>query len=133
MAAAKKILIVEDEAPLLKILSDRFKQEGFMVLEALDGESGLQLALKEIPDLILLDIIMPKMDGMELLRKLRSNPIGANIEVILLTNLGDSSKILEGKDLRVTDYLIKSNFKIDDVVKIVREKLNTSSTIVTGQ
>jgi len=119
----KKILIVEDEAPLLKVLTDRFKQEGFEVLTAGDGEQGLDIALKVFPDLILLDIVLPNMDGMEMLRKLRANPLGSNLKVILLTNLGDSAKILEGKDLRVIDYLIKSNFKLDDVVAMVKDKL----------
>lgn len=119
----KKILIVEDEAPLLKVLTDRFKQEGFEVLTAGDGEQGLDIALKVFPDLILLDIVLPNMDGMEMLRKLRANPLGSNLKVILLTNLGDSAKILEGKDLRVIDYLIKSNFKLDNVVAMVKDKL----------
>mgnify|MGYP001580133692 CR=1 FL=1 len=119
----KRILIVEDEAPLLKVLTDRFKQEGFEIITAGDGQQGLDIALKVFPDLILLDIVLPVMDGMEMLRKLRANPLGSNLKVILLTNLGDSSKILEGKDLRVIDYLIKSNFKIDDVVAMVRDKL----------
>jgi DNA-binding response OmpR family regulator len=124
-----KILIIEDEVALSNVLTDRFKQEGFTVLQAFDGEVGLALALKEVPDLILLDIVMPKMDGMEVLRKLRTDQIGDKIEVILLTNLGDSSKILEGKDLRVTDYLIKSNFKIEDVVEMVKGKLSANPTL----
>lgn len=119
----KKILIVEDELPLLKILTDKLSSEGFIIIGAKDGKEGLEFALKEAPDLILLDIMMPIMNGMEMLSRLRSNPTGQKIPVILLTNLGETSTVLEAKELNIEDYLIKSNLKLEDVVKIVKEKL----------
>lgn len=73
------------------------------------------------PDLILLDILMPNMDGMGMLSRLRES--GKNIPVILLTNVGGTSEILKAKEFGVEDYLIKSNFKLEDVVKIIKEKL----------
>ncbi|OGE33196.1 hypothetical protein A3C59_03715 [Candidatus Daviesbacteria bacterium RIFCSPHIGHO2_02_FULL_36_13] len=122
----KKILIVEDEIPLLKALADRLTREGFSTLEAKDGLVGLNVALEEHPDLILLDIIMPGMDGMEMLEKLKVNPLSKNIPVILLSNLGDTSKILEGIEAGAESYLIKANVKLEDVVKIVKEKLGVN-------
>lgn len=119
----KKILIVEDEIAVLKLLTDRLSKEGFLAIGAKDGKEGLELALKEIPDLILLDILMPVMDGMEMLEKLRNNPVVTRIPVIMLTNLGETSKILQSQELGVVNYLIKTNFKLDDVIKIVKEKL----------
>lgn len=119
----RTILIVEDELPLLKILTDKLSSEGFTIIGAKDGKEGLELALKEVPNLILLDIVMPNMDGMEMLRRLRINSIGEKIPVILLTNIGETSTILEAKEFNIETYLIKSNFKLEDVVKIVKEKL----------
>lgn len=122
----KKILIVEDEISLLKALADRLTREGFSTLEAKDGLEGLNMALQEHPDLILLDIIMPGMDGMEMLEKLKINPLSRNIPVILLSNLGDTSKILEAIEAGAESYLIKANVKLEDVVKVIKEKLGVS-------
>ena len=94
----KKILVVEDEISLRKALADKFRREGFAVLEAKDGEEGLAVALKEQPHIILLDIVLPKMDGMTMLKKLRQeNAWGKSVPVILLTNLSaDDDSILKG-------------------------------------
>ncbi len=119
----KKILIVEDEIPLLKALADRFTREGFTALEAKDGLEGLSLAQQEHPDLILLDIIMPGMDGMEMLEKLKLNPESKDIPVILLTNIGDTSKILNALEAGAESYLIKANVKLEDVVNKVKQYL----------
>lgn len=119
----KKILIVEDEVAVLKLLTDRLSKEGFEVIQAKDGKEGLEKALSETPDLILLDILMPVMDGMEMLERLRNSSVGANIPVIVLTNLGETSKILQSQELGVVNYLIKTNFKLDDVIRTVKEKL----------
>ncbi len=122
----KKILIVEDEIPLLKALSERFIREGFSTLEAKNGLEGLSMAQQQHPDLILLDIIMPGMDGMEMLEKLKLNPESKNIPVILLTNIGDTSKILTAIEAGAESYLIKANVKLEDVVKVVKEKLGAN-------
>ncbi|MBT4120951.1 MAG: response regulator [Candidatus Magasanikbacteria bacterium] len=119
----KKILIVEDEVSLLNALALKFSQEDMTVLEAFDGEEGLSLAEKEKPDMILLDIVMPKMDGMTMLKKLREEDWGKKIPVIILTNLSESEKVGEASKEGVYDFLVKTNWHINDVVKKVKEKL----------
>ncbi|OGE85128.1 MAG: hypothetical protein A3J48_03065 [Candidatus Doudnabacteria bacterium RIFCSPHIGHO2_02_FULL_46_11] len=124
MADSKKVLIVEDEAPMLKALVDKFTNEGFAVFHAEDGEEGLNIALKEHPDIILLDMIMPKMDGMTVLENIRKNAgWGADVPVIVLTNINDTRVVSEAMGFHASDFLVKSDWKLADVVKKVREKL----------
>jgi len=123
MSNKKKILIVEDEEPLKLTLKKKFKNEGFSVLEATNGEDGLKLTQEKKPDLILLDIVMPVMDGMTMLKKLRKQDFGKEMPVILLTNLADTSDVNKAMELGVFDYLVKSNWEIKDVVEKVKEKL----------
>ena len=123
----KTILVVEDDPPILKTLVDKLTEEGFRIIEAHDGEEGLMVANKNHPDLILLDIVMPKMDGMTMLKKLRQeNEWGKSVPVILLTNLSpDKEKINKGiTEDEPAYYLIKTNWSLNDVVKKVRERLN---------
>lgn len=119
----KKILIVEDEEPLRNALRDKLKSEGFQTLEAQNGEEGLQIALTQHPDLILLDVIMPVMDGITMLKKMRADEWGQTAQVVVLTNLNDNEKIAESMDAGSYGYLIKSDWKIADIVALVREKL----------
>ena len=125
---SQKILIVEDEDSLLSALVDKFLKAGYRVVTARDGEEGLTVALREQPDLILLDIVMPKMDGIALLRQLRDNSWGQGVPVILLTNLTVSKKIGEGMDLKAENFLVKSDWKIEDVVGKVKDKLRGNAT-----
>ena len=123
----KTILVVEDDPPILKTLVDKLTEEGFRIIEAHDGEEGLMIAGRDHPDLILLDIVMPKMDGMTMLKKLRQeNEWGKSVPVILLTNLSpDEEKI--NKSITEDEpayYLIKTNWSLNDVVQKVRERLN---------
>lgn len=116
----KKVLIIDDEVQLLNSLRLKFLREGFLNLfTAENGTDGLDIALKEHPDLILLDIIMPGMDGMEVMKKLRKDPWGKNAKIIFLTNLPSQDKELEAKSHGVNDYIIKSNTKLEDIVKLV--------------
>lgn len=117
------ILIVEDDLDLLEVLRKKFTMEKFEVLQAADGKIGLEEALHSHPDLILLDIIMPIMDGMTMLGKLRQDTWGKDVPVILLTNLSDESKVAEAMKHGVYDYLVKADWNISDVVKKVRAKL----------
>lgn len=120
------ILIVEDEVSLRTILCDKFVREGFTVLNAKDGEIGLATALEEEPDLILLDLVMPKMDGMTMLKKLRqTNDWGKTVPVMLLTNLGsdDESRMREIAEDTAVSYLVKSNWSINDLTEKVKETL----------
>jgi DNA-binding response OmpR family regulator len=120
----KLILIVEDEKQLLDALRDKLTREGFQIIETENGVDGLETALLKHPDLILLDIMMPKMDGMAVLKKLREDAWGKTAPVILLTNLSDIDHVSEALDDKVTDYLIKSDWDIDEVAKKIKEKLS---------
>ena len=120
----KKILIVEDEAPLLKALEEELGEgEEFKVLTAKDGKEGIDLALKERPHLILLDLLMPTMDGIAMLKQLRKDSWGKDVKVIILTNLQDREKVAEAVENRVYDYLVKSNWQLGDVRKRVQAEL----------
>ena len=120
----KKILIIEDEKSLADLLADKLRADGFEVSVAGDGEAGLKMALEWRPDAVLLDIVMPKMDGLTMLRKLREHDEGKKMQVILLTNLSDTEKVYDAMANGVFDYLVKSNWEIDDLVKEVRTKLS---------
>jgi DNA-binding response OmpR family regulator len=125
MKNEKKILIVEDEASLNNALNDQFILKGFSVFQAKNGEEGLEIALREHPDFILLDIIMPKMDGITMLEKLRAgSEWGKAVRVMILTNLEKIGKI--DSDLlkdEVSEYLVKSDVKIEDIVNKVYQRL----------
>lgn len=119
----KKILIVEDEVSLLNALCDKLTGEGFTVLKAKNGEEGLEVALREHPDLILLDIVMPVMDGVTMLGLLRKDTWGKDVEVIILTNLNEPEKVAEVLEKEARDYLVKSDWTLQNVVKKIRERL----------
>ncbi len=123
MDVQKKILIVEDEMSLLTLLTDKFEREGFSTFQALDGEEGFTLALKEHPDLILLDLILPKMNGVTMLEKLREDQWGKDARVIVLSNLSDSEKIAECMKHGIAEYLVKSDWKMNDIIRKVKERL----------
>ena len=120
----KKILVVEDERELLEVIASQLKENHFDVVEAVDGVEGLTAAKREHPDLILLDIVMPKMDGLAMLEKLRQDSWGKNVKVILLTNLGDSEKVAQAVKLGTFDYLVKADWNINEVVKLVNDRLS---------
>ena|SRR3989338_4255921 len=117
-----KILIVEDEAIMLKTLVDNLTEAGFSnILKATNGADGLEMALKENPDVILLDIVMPIMDGMTMLNKLRESEQGKNIKVILLTNLTVDDSIMKGVVKNIPSYyVVKTDHSIDDVINKVK-------------
>lgn len=123
----KKILIVEDERPLLNALAEKFTYEGFDALTAVNGVEGLEKALTDHPDLILLDIIMPIMDGVTMLERLRAQKEGKNIPIVILTNLGEPPKrLLNANTFR--EYLVKANWKINDVVEKVKSVLENAKS-----
>ena len=127
MAAAPngiKILIVEDEAPLRNAMTDILTFEGFTVLQAKNGLEGLELALREHPSMILLDLVMPVMDGLTMLEKLRQDEaFGKGAAVILLTNINDPDKVAQATEAGSYDFLVKSDWHIEDVVKRIKERL----------
>lgn len=117
----KKILIAEDEEQLLMVMSFKLEREGYSVFKAKNGTEGLKLALDVRPDLILLDIMMPVMDGMQMLKSLRLDPWGEKAKVVVLTNL-TQEHAEEALKLGVKKYLVKSDSPLDQVVKIVDEQ-----------
>lgn len=126
-ASSKKILIVEDEAPLRNAVSDILSFEGFAVFQAKNGQEGLDIALTEHPDLILLDLMMPVMDGLTMLEKLREDKDwGKNASVILLTNINDPDKVAQATEAGSYDFLVKSDWNIEDVVRKIKTRLGTA-------
>ena len=119
-----KILIVEDEVILSKTCADGLSDEGFEVLEARNGKEGLELALREKPDLILLDLLMPVMDGLTMASQLRLDDWGRNVPIIILTNLSDNNKISEALKHGIFDFLVKSDWKLADMIARVKERLS---------
>ncbi len=119
----KKILFIEDESALQRAATQVFQEEGYSVLSALDGDSGLRLAKKELPDLVLLDLILPKRDGFEILTELKKDPLTKNIPVIILTNLEGSADVERALELGASTYLIKTSYKLMDVVEKIKELL----------
>jgi len=119
----KKILIIEDEISLLKVLSKKFEEEKFTILKARNGQEGLAMALREHPNLILLDIIMPKMDGYDVLEKLNEDHNKTPVIIILLTNLSDAKKVETARSQGVYDYLVKSDWKLEDVICLAKKRL----------
>ena len=125
MTNKKTILIAEDEAAMLSALSKKFTSEGFDVLEAKDGEEAYEKALDKKPDLVMLDIIMPKIEGIEVMKKIRGvRQWGGEVPIIMLTNLSDADSVSEAAKFRVYDFLVKTDWKLDDIVNLVKVKLN---------
>lgn len=117
----KLLLIVEDEKSLAKVLANRFKEEGYQVLVAENGKEGLQLALADDPNIILLDLLMPIMDGKSMLWRLRESPQHRHTPVIVLTNAGEVDNIRQTMTYSsAIDFLIKANVSVDDIVKRVK-------------
>ena len=104
--SSKKILIIEDDVFLNELMAKKLIEEGFDVIKAVNGEEGLEMAQQERPDLILLDLILPGMDGFEILEKIKEEPETSAIPVIILSNLGQREDIEKGFDLGADDYLI---------------------------
>jgi len=118
-----KVLIIEDEATLQKAMTEYLAAEKFEVLSALDGERGLELAKNGNPDLILLDIILPKKDGYEVLEELKKDDKTKNIPVILLTNLESPEDVEKAFAKGASTYLVKSDYKLEDIAKKIKETL----------
>lgn len=115
-----KVLLVEDDSFISKMYVTKFTLQKFVVFAAADGEEGLRLAEQELPDIILLDIMLPKMDGWQVLEHLKVNQKTKNIPVLMLTNLGAQEDIERGLQLGATDYMIKAHFVPSEVI----EKIN---------
>lgn len=115
-----RILIVEDEADIREAMADIFTQEQFTVETAENGKTGLEKALATQPDMILLDLVMPVMDGHEMLKKLRQDPWGKHAKVIIMTAMDDVRNVASAHENTINDYIIKAHTSLEDLVKKVR-------------
>ena len=117
----KKILFVEDEPTLQKTLGDFLKKSGYEIISALDGEEGIRKVEDEKPDLILLDLILPKMEGFDILRKLKLDLKTKDIPVIILTNLESANDIEKAIELGATTYLVKTQYSLEEVAEKIKK------------
>ncbi|HOK00607.1 MAG TPA: response regulator [Candidatus Pacearchaeota archaeon] len=117
----KKVLIVEDDKFLRELMAQKLIKEDYDVVEAIDGEDGLSKAKETKPDLILLDLILPGIDGFEVLAKLKEDVSVSEIPVVILSNLGQREDIERGLKLGAVDFLIKAHFTPQEIVNKVKE------------
>jgi DNA-binding response OmpR family regulator len=117
----EKILFIEDEMRLHKNFEEIFRKENFELISSYDGESGLRLAEEKMPDLILLDLILPRKNGFEVLKELKSKPRLANIPVIVLTNLEGTQDVEQALSLGAYTYLVKANYSLENVLEKIKE------------
>lgn len=119
----KKILVIENETATRQVLADKLTRENFIVLQANNGLDGLEKAFAEHPDLITLDLFMPKMNGLEVLKKLHKDAWGKQIPVIILSNISDDPHVLDAIKDKNCEYLIKTNHNLASLVEKIRAKL----------
>lgn len=119
----KKIIFIEDEEALQKSLTKVLEIEGFNVISAYDGQSGIETVEKEMPDLILLDLILPKIDGFEVLKRIKTTPATKEIPVIILTNLEQIQSVDKLIEYGPLNYLVKANYNLDEIVEKIKEVL----------
>ena len=118
---SKTILIVEDDTILRDLISQKLKKDNnYEIVEAVDGEEGLRKAKEEKPDIILLDLILPGIDGFGVLEQIKKDPEIAKIPVVILSNLGQKEEIEKGMKLGATDFLIKAHFTLSEIVKKIK-------------
>lgn len=113
----KKIMIIEDDSFVMDIYQTKLSQAGYEIIEAVNGIDAIKKLEKETPDLLLLDIVMPYVDGLEVLKKVKEDERLKNIPVILLTNLSQKEEVDKGLELGANDYLIKSHFTPSEVLE----------------
>jgi len=118
-----KILIVEDDPFLSEMYATKLAQENIGVELAIDGKEALKKIIEIKPDVVLLDIVLPKMDGFEVLKKIKEDPALADIKIIALTNLGQKEEVEKGLNLGADDYIIKAHFTPTEVINKVKEIL----------
>lgn len=119
----KSILLVEDDKFLIEIYTTKFKQAGFSIWIAEDGEECLRKLKEEMPDILLLDIVLPSLNGWEILRKIREDARLKNIKVVILSNLGEKQEIEKGIKLGAARYLVKAHYTPSEVVEEVKKIL----------
>ncbi len=123
--AQQTILIIEDELSILNGIADKFRHEGFSVITAINGQDGLDKALKEHPDFVMVDNLMPNTDGFYFLENLRKDTWGKDALILMWSNSHDASTIRRAKKIGILEFIIKSEWEYRDIVKKVRTYLNT--------
>lgn len=119
----KNILLIEDDPFLIDIYTTKLKESGFKVEVATDGEEGLRKLIEKKFDLLVLDIVLPRIDGWEILRKVKAVPGLKNLKIVILSNLGQKDEIEKGINLGATKYLIKAHYTPSEVVEEIKEIL----------
>lgn len=121
----KTILVVEDEVAMLKAISAKLEKENFKVIQAADGEEGFTAAVENKPDLVMLDIIMPKFDGLTVMKKIRTEggSWGEQVPIIMLTNLSDPDSVSDAAKYKVFDFLVKTDWRLEDISELVKKKI----------
>ena len=119
----KKILVIEDDKFLRELICQKILKEGYDVSEAVDGEKGIEAVKKEKPDLVLLDLILPGIDGFEVLARIKADPSIAEVPVIILSNLGQKDDIEKGLKMGAMDYMIKAHFTPGEILSKVNSIL----------
>ena len=118
-----KVLIIEDDKFLRELINRKLQSKNFETVLAIDGETGLDLIIKENPDIVLLDLILPGINGFEVLTKVKKNEKTKNIPVIILSNLGQKDDIEKGMGIGATDYLVKAHFTPSEIVEKINQIL----------
>src|SRR5712691_5074740 len=126
MGEPARVLLAEDDRFLRKAAETALKRQGFTVLPAVDGEEALRMARAEAPDVVLLDLIMPKLQGFEVLRALKADPATTKIPVIILSNLGQESDVKQAMEAGAAGYFVKANLSLQDPVKRVGEVVGSA-------
>ena len=120
---SKTILLVEDEPALQKVAGEILRQEGFIFKSAIDGEEAIIIIKTDKPDLVLLDLILPKKDGFEVLKEMKADTQTKDIPVIILTNLEGTQDVERALELGAMNYLVKANYELVDIVKRIKDVL----------
>jgi DNA-binding response OmpR family regulator len=120
---SKKILIIEDDSFLQGLASTKLEKEGFAVTGAANSDDAMKAVANEIPDLILLDLVLPGVDGFGILKMVRDNPKTNQTPVIVFSNLSEDKDIKHAKELGATDYMVKSNFTLDELADRIKQIL----------
>lgn len=130
MTKKTKVLVVEDEIPILDLYDKKFTTRGFEVIRAEDGESGAEKALSEKPDIIILDLMLPMMNGFEVLKRIKKDKATKDTPVIILSNYGEMPNVTEGMLGGAAEYLIKVEHTPEEVVEITEDVLAGKGSIV---
>jgi DNA-binding response OmpR family regulator len=119
----KKVLIIEDDVNVMKVLMTRLSDEGFSVLAATTGEEGLKMALSEHPNIILIDIILPKMNGIEVVEQLRNDAWGKEARIIAVSNLTDQTSMRKMEKMNVIKYIVKTDLSVEKLIEVVKKEV----------